>query len=150
MPDAALGGIALFLAHHADGLTAEAAEAGNQRLVLAELAVAGERGEFGDQALDEVVEMRPLRMPRDQRLLPRRQVQIEVGQRLRRLVLDLPDLLGDIGARGRKRPQLVDLGVELGDRLFEVEIAAHVIWHQLNIARTGRGVEAGLDRRKEM
>ncbi|MGY4500180.1 hypothetical protein ACVWYH_004111 [Bradyrhizobium sp. GM24.11] len=100
MLDAALGGIALFLAHHANRFAAEAAEARDQRLVLAELAVAGERGEFGDQALDEVVEMRPLRMPGDQRLLPRRQVLIEVGQRLRRLVLDPSDLLGDVGAGG--------------------------------------------------
>ena len=44
-----LGGGALLLADHADALAAEAAEAADQRLVLAELAVAGQRREFGDQ-----------------------------------------------------------------------------------------------------
>ena len=84
MLDARFGGGALFLAHHADALAAEAAKAAEQGLVLAEFAVAGERGEFGDQATDEIGEMRPLRMARHQRLLPRRQIGVEIGQRLRR------------------------------------------------------------------
>ena len=83
MLDAAVGGGALFLADHADRLAAEAAEAAHQRLVLAELAVAGHRREFGDQRVDEIGEMRALRMARHQRLLPRRQIGVEVGQRLR-------------------------------------------------------------------
>src|SRR6202000_1924057 len=43
MLDAGLGVGALFLAHHANAFAAETAETAHQRLVLAELAVAGER-----------------------------------------------------------------------------------------------------------
>ena len=135
MLDAALGGGALFLADHADALAAEAAEAAHQRFVLAELAVARHRREFGDQRVDEIGEMRALRMARHQRLLPRRQIGVEVGQRLRRLVLDARDLIADVAAGGRQRAQLVDLGLEFGDGFFEVEIAAHLIRHQNNIGR---------------
>ena len=36
---------------------------------------------------------------------------------------------------GVQRAQLVDLGLEFGDGLFEVEIGAHVIRHQINIRK---------------
>ena len=41
--------VALLLAEHADRLAAKAAEAADDRLVLGELAVAGERRELGDE-----------------------------------------------------------------------------------------------------
>ena len=83
------------MADHADALAAEAAEAADDRVVLAELAVAGEGDEIGDQGCDVVEAMRPLRMARDLRLLPRRQLGVEVAQRLRRLGLEPADLVGD-------------------------------------------------------
>ena len=49
--DAAVGVGALFLADDADRAAAEPAEAADDRLVLAEGAVAGERREIGDQGL---------------------------------------------------------------------------------------------------
>ncbi len=128
-----LGGGALFLADHADALAAEAAESAHQRLVLAEFAVACQRREFGDQRTDEIGQMRPLRVARDQGFLPRRQVGVEIAQRLRGLVLDPRNLIADIAAGRRQRAQFVDLGVEFGDRLFKIEIAAHGIRHQFNI-----------------
>ena len=76
------------------------------------------------ERIDEIAEMRPLRMPRHQRLLPWRQVGVEVGQRLRGLVLDPRDLVADVAAGRGERTQLVDLGLEFGDGLFEVEIGA--------------------------
>src|SRR6185312_3899085 len=91
--DARFRGGAFLLAYHADALAAETAEAAHQRLVLAELAVAGERREFGDQRIDEIGEVRALRMPRHQRLLPWRQVGIEIRQRLARLRFDQRDLV---------------------------------------------------------
>ena len=138
MLDAGFGGGALFLADHADALAAEAAEAAHQRFVLAEFAVAGQRREFGDQRVDEIGEMRPLRMARHQRLLPRRQIGVEIVQRLRRLVLDPRDLLADVAAGRRQRAQFIDLGFEFGDGLFEIEIGAHVIRHQINIGTNAR------------
>ena len=77
--------------------------------------------------------MRALRMARHQRLLPWRQVGVEVGQRLRRLVLDSRNLIADVAARRCQRAQFIDLGLQFGDGLFEVEIAAHLIRHQNNI-----------------
>ena len=68
MLDAGFGSGALFLTDHANALATEAAESAHQRLVLAELAVAGERREFRDQRGDEVGEMRALMVPRHQRL----------------------------------------------------------------------------------
>src|SRR6476646_5946643 len=98
MFDAGFGGGAFFLADHADALAAEAAEATHQRCVLAELAIARERREFGDQSIDKIGEVRPLRMARHQRFLPWRQIGVEIVQRLRRLLLDPRNLLADIAA----------------------------------------------------
>ena len=141
MLDTGIGGVALLLAHHADAFAAETAEAAEQRLVIGEFAIAGERREFGDQRVDEVGEVRPLRMARDQRLLPRRQIGVEIGQRLRRLLLDLADLLADIGAGRGERAQLVHLGIEFSDGLFEIEVGAHLVQHQANIGKNRRGGE---------
>ena len=73
--------------------------------------------------------MRPLRMPRHLSLLPGRSAGIEIGERLGRLGLERVDLLadGDRVAPARKSAQFLDLGLEFGDRLFEVEISAHEI-----------------------
>ena len=143
MLDAGFGGGALFLADHADALAAEAAEPADQRFILAELAVARERGEFGDQRVDEIGQMRALMMPRHQRLLPWRQIGIEFSQGLRSLLLDPRNFFANVAAGGRQRAQLIDLGVEFGDGLFKIEIgAAHVIRHLNNIGTKRRGREA--------
>ena len=106
---------------------AEASEAADDRLVLAELAVAGERREVADQLGAVVGEMRPLRMARDLRLLPRAEAGVEVLQRRRGLGLEPRHVVDD---RDRvvalaERAQLLDLRLELGDRLFEIEVASH-------------------------
>src|ERR1700733_5876347 len=133
MLDAGVGAGAFLLADDANALAPEAPKASDQGFILGELAVARERREFGDETGDEIGEMRPLRMARHQRLLPRRQIRVEVPQRLRSLFLDPGDLLADVAARCRKHAQFVDLGIEFGDGFFEIEIAAHVIRHQINI-----------------
>ena len=91
---------ALLLADHAHRLAAEAAEAADDRLVLAELAVARKRREIGDERADIIEAMRPLRMARHLRLLPRRQLAIELLERLVRLALEARDLLADETAFG--------------------------------------------------
>ena len=96
---------------------------------LAELAVARHRREFRDQRVDEIGEVRTLRMARHQRLLPWRQIGVEIVQRLGRLVLDPRNLIADVAAGRCQCAQFVDLGLEFGDGLFEVEIAAHLIRH---------------------
>ena len=86
MLDAGFGSGAFFLADDADAFAAEAAKASHERFVVAKLAVAGERRELGDQSIDEVGEMRPLRMPRHQGLLPRSEVGVEITECLSRVV----------------------------------------------------------------
>ncbi len=95
--------------------------------VVAEFAVAGESLEIGEQRVDVIDRVRTLRMPRDLRLLPRRQIGIEVFQGLYRLGLDAADLLGHrAGLAFRLHgAQLVGFGVELGNCFFKIEITAH-------------------------
>ena len=92
--------------------------------------------------------MRPLRMARDQGLLPRRQIGVEIAQRLRGLVLDPRNLFADVAAGRRERAQFIDLGVEFGDGLFEIEITAHGIRHHINI-RTKPLERSGFGSREE-
>ena len=61
---------ALLLADEADRLAAKPREAADDRRILAEGAVAGERRELAEQQPHIVGEMRPLRMARDLDFLP--------------------------------------------------------------------------------
>src|SRR5262249_41026927 len=95
--------------------------------VLGEFAVARERRELGEKALDIIREVRPFRMARDQRFLPRRQIRVEFLEREIRLALQAPDFVADrdpLSADGEP-PQLLDFGIEFRDGLFEIEISAH-------------------------
>ena len=125
--EAGLRVLALLLREDRDRIAAKAAEAGDDRLVLAELSVAGERLEIGDEAGDVVLCVRPVGMAGDLRLLPGRQPGIDAGERVARLALERRDLVGDRDAVGARLqpPQLLDLAFEVGDRLFEVEVGSH-------------------------
>ncbi len=139
----ALGVGALFLAEHADALALEAAEAADDGVVLAEFAVAGERHEVGDQGRDIVERVRALRVARHLRLLPGGEGGIKFLQRLGRLGLQPVDFLadGDRIAGLAERAQFLDLGLQFGHRLFEVEIAADVSSeHGSNICAIGAEV----------
>ena len=67
-------------------------------------------------------------MARDLRLLPGREVGVEVRSVCAALASRRRDLLADGGraVAGLERAQFLDLGLDLGHRFFEVEIAAHV------------------------
>ncbi len=121
------GARALFVTDDADAFAAEAAETADDRIVVAELAVAGERHEIGDQGVDEFETMRALRMARDLGFLPGRQFFVEFPQRLRRLGLKPRDFLFDLdlAAVGLNGAQFLDLGFEFGKRFFEIEVGAH-------------------------
>jgi hypothetical protein len=68
----------------------------------------------------------PLRMARDQRLLPGRELGVGGPQQRLRLVAQPPHLLGHVDAARVGGPaQLLDLALEFGDRLFEVQEVAH-------------------------
>lgn len=122
-----LGVVALLQPQHRDRLAAEAREAGHQRLVLGEGAVAGQRREVGEQRPHVIEAVRPVGMARHLHLLPRRQLAVDVAQRLLRTLLQPGDLVGDVDglAALRQLLQLQDLAFEVGDRLFEIEIIEH-------------------------
>ena len=75
-----VGVVAFLMADQHDPAAAEPAEAADDRLILAEGAVAGQRHEILDQAGDIILEMRPLGMAGDLGLLPGRQLGIGVAQ----------------------------------------------------------------------
>src|SRR5262249_1702183 len=93
--EAAFGARSFLVADHANALAVKSAEAADDGLVLAEFTVAGERGKISDEAVDEIETVRPLRMSRDLRLLPRCQIGIDLLQRRSGLGLDTTDFFGD-------------------------------------------------------
>ncbi|GJE72516.1 hypothetical protein CHKEEEPN_4073 [Methylorubrum podarium] len=127
VPQPRLGGRALLLADHADRAAAEAPEAAEDRLVLAEAAIAGQRREFLDEAGTVIDEMWSLRVTGDLRLLPGGEGGVDLGERLRGLRLQAPDLLADRdGAVAlAQRLEFLELRLEFRDGLLEVEIGAH-------------------------
>ena len=106
----------------------EASDAADDRLVLGEEAVAGERGEILNEPVDVVAEMRPLGVAGDLRLLPGGQLGIGLLQSFARLGFELGKLLldGHGVLLGGERFELGDLAFKLGNRLFEIEISAHL------------------------
>ena len=112
--------------------------AADDRFVLAEIAVAGERGELGDEPLDVVAEMRPPLGARDLRFLPGRQAGVEIGQRLFGPGLELVDFVGERRriALLRHGAHFIEAGLEVSDRRFKAEIGAHPV---LAANRTGGG-----------
>ena len=86
-----------------------------------------ERNEIGDQRAHIVEAMGPLGMAGDLRLLPGRELGVEVLERLRRLGLEAGNLLADGGGAVARLEcaQFLGLGLDLGHRFLEVEVAAH-------------------------
>jgi hypothetical protein len=89
----------LLVPNDADRGPLEAAEAGDDRRVIPELPVAVDLDPLLDHRGDEVERVRPLGMPRDERLLPRREVRIDFVGDFGKL---LPEV-GDLGFTGRVR-----------------------------------------------
>ena len=115
------------MAKDADRTAAKPAETADDRGVLAKLPVTRERCEIAHERFDTVAEMRPLRVPRDLRLLPGREIGIKIGKRLLGLGFEPRQFLanGNGVALRRELAQLQNLGFEFGNRFFKVEIGAH-------------------------
>ena len=125
--DARAGVVALLVADDDDGAVVEAGEAAHDRVVVGEVAVAGERGPLGEQVVDVVLAVRPLGVAGDQGLPPGVEAAVEVVEQGRglaveglRLVLDVH--LGVLAGEGAK---LLGLALDLGEAPFEVEIGLH-------------------------
>src|SRR5690606_18546220 len=76
VPDAAFGIAAFFMTENDAGAAAETPEPADQRVVFAEIAIAGERREVLDEALHVIFKMRTLLMAGDLHLLLRRQLAV--------------------------------------------------------------------------
>ena len=122
----------------------DAGEAAEDRRIFAIGPVAGQRHELIGDSGDIILEVRSLGMARDLRLLPRRQFRISVGEQLRRLGLELVDfgLDVDLAAVGGFL-ELADSRLELGDRLFEVEVGQRrVSVEERTVNENGRPADA--------
>src|SRR5688572_28641309 len=115
------------MADDGDGTAAKPPKAGDDGAVIAVEPIPRERGEFGDQLRDIVGEVRPGRMPRHQRLLPRRQTGIGLADKLIDLRLQTLDLVVDGNGLPLRAqlPKIFDLAFQFGDGLFEVEENIH-------------------------
>jgi hypothetical protein len=122
-----LGVVALLVADHHDGPVVEPCEPADHRVILGEVAVAGERRELGEERVDVVRPMRALRVAGDLGLPPGREVLVELGAHGPRLGVERLGLGVEVHAfpGARERAQLFRLALELGERLFEIEIDRH-------------------------
>jgi hypothetical protein len=98
-------------------------KAANDCRIFAVGAIAGERDELIGHSRHIILEVRPLRMARHLRLLPRRKLRICVLEELRSLAFELADLGFDIDlAVVSGFLQLPNARLKLGNRLFEIQV----------------------------
>ncbi len=118
--------MALLLADHHHRLALEASEAADDRLVVAELAVALELDELVDQRIEIVDEMRPVGMAGHLGCLPGGKVGVGLAAQILHLPLQRGDVVVHAALAGavRQGPKLAELGLQLSDGLLEFEVMA--------------------------
>ncbi len=120
------GVVALLVAHDHHRLAAETPEPAHDGLVVGELAVPPEFDEIVDQALHIVQEVRPVGMARHLGLLPC--VELGVGLAAQAVHLGAQGqevAVERVGSGGLGQlVELLDLGLDLGDRLLEIQVMA--------------------------
>jgi len=113
---------ALLVPDHHAGLALEAREPADDRRVVAEHAIAVQLLEAREHHADEVERVGALRMARDLRDLPGRELRVDVARQRLALLGEPLDLLRDVDRRIVLRvAQFVDPAFQFGDRLLEVE-----------------------------
>jgi hypothetical protein len=122
--DAGFGVVALLMPDHQHRLVVEPRQPADHGMVVGKGPVACQAGEFGEQLVDVVLAMRPVRVPRHLALLPGRQVLVEIAQRRIRLAVQRLGLLRHVhaGVGLRHRAKLFRLAFDVGEGLFEIEI----------------------------
>src|SRR5262249_50250537 len=130
-----LGAAPLLVPEDHHRLAAKTAHAADDRLVVAEGAIAVQLDEVFEQARHVVERERTQRMARQQHLLPGRQLAEDLALQLARFTLQAADLQLELRA-----PELLELGdlvFQLHDRALEVERLAGVDHgrHAASIAR---------------
>ena len=120
--DVLLGVVALLVAHDHHLLVADGGEAADERLVVAEAAVAAHLHEIGGDELDVVEGVGPRRMTHDLHALPGAEVGVDLAARLRQLGLQRLHLGHGIG--GVLLRALLQEGnrlLQFDDRLLEFQ-----------------------------
>ena len=108
------------MADEQDRLSLVVGEAGHQRVVVGEPAIAVDLGEAGEQPLDEVLDAGTIRMARDEDALPGRQRLVQLAAHRLETTVERFDLaIACVGPRQLR--QRLDLLQDDRDRLFEVE-----------------------------
>ena len=117
-----LGVASLLMPDHHDRLAAETRQATDDRGILRKQTVALQFLEISKNVLEVVQGVRPLRMPRDLRDLPRRKLAVDIPRERAALLLQARNLFRDVD-RGivLHVAQLLDLRLKLGDRLLEIQ-----------------------------
>lgn len=138
-PEVARGALlrvtALLVTDHHARMAAEAREAADDRHVVRECAVAVQLVKIGKQFRNVIERVRTLRMPRDLRDLPRRQVRVEVFRQLLAFLRQPLDFFRNVDSRVvLHESQLFDLGLEFGDRLFEIQKRGLHVFESLGLA----------------
>ena len=108
--------------HQHHGGSAEPGEAADDGLVVAELAIALQLDEIREQPFDIVDKMRSLGVAGDLGLHPGIKAGVGFLPELLRLFAQLLDLRIERAGGRREQVQLLDLRLEIGDRLFKLEV----------------------------
>ena len=116
---------ALLVAYHDDRAAIEAGKAADDRMIVGEGAISVQFNKAIAQAADVVQSRGPLQMTCDLCTLPSRQARIDLGLQLMESRPELIEIFLTPAARVRGGGKLFELLLELGDRLFKVEIFAH-------------------------
>ncbi len=127
--DVLLGSLALAMAEHRHAPSLDRGEAGEHRLVIAELAVAAKLEHVGEQRLHVVLCLGTVGMARDLHALPGGQRAVQRVAKLLDLYLEGVDLRSQLGLlRDVEPPQRPELVLEFRDRPLELhhERAGHV------------------------
>jgi hypothetical protein len=133
---AGLGVAALFVAHHHHRHAAEAAKPADHRLVVAEGAVAAQLDEVLDQPSQEVGKVRPVRVAGHLGLLPWVQPRIDVAAESVCAAAQSVDFGLERASFGgfRELGQFVELGLDLGDGPFEIQVMTRWRRHALSVS----------------
>ena len=116
----------LFGADDDHRTAAEPSQAADDRPVLGERPVAGEEREVLEQGVDVIEGMGPVGVAGHLGLLPRRELGIGLLEQLVDLGLQLAHFLGDVDLAGTAQvAQSLDLALQFGDGLLEVQEAVH-------------------------
>ena len=111
----------LLMPDDRDGDTPEDREPGDDRRIVGVLPVAMELDEVGHERLDVVERIGAPGMPRDERLLPRREARVDLSRDAVQLLAELLDLAAVARVVGKCR-ELLDAPAQPDDRFFEVAV----------------------------